>query len=237
MAGRLRPGVVVYGTEFSQVRVRFVNDGDVDLRAVWYKIPQASSYAEEGGEAPTREAPTFDGVGQRSGNLRLPTISIAAVYPLFDWVISKVEDAALSKEVVDIEFATRSDEIVIQEGGAADTAAISASGAVTLAGALLNANVKANNRIQPGLALKIGANYYRIVSVDGATGAITVPKPAGAVVATKFSIILPQVSRGPVGCEITVAGRISAEAESNITTAIGLAPVGQLPKLKQGVSV
>ena len=213
----------------------------------WKVIPGPIDYAESGGAAPTRDVvPMSTGVGKRVGRARVPTITFNAFQVPQHSSWEAMRAAKQNETPLEFRFATAEQELF--RGGAADTAAITAAGEVTLtAGAGGGLPSVDGHAIGPGAAVVIGAEGYIIEEIDEtvaqtAGGFITVDTETvagavlGVIAAAAYKIVIPQVGRPPFRARVIDTDQWSIAAENELQAALMLQPFGQLPKRSLAVS-
>ena len=233
-------GVAFYGTENALFRVRFKGDSN------WYPVPGWSSYREEGGKKPIREAIAFQGVGSKTGKPRIPEIIGNVIYAPLNQIMIDLNSAYRDSILVDLEAYFVGDLIYEGEDGVSELS-IATTGEVTFSGSS-PIPIKGNALLEPGLTIvdvKVPATpvYYPIDTIiEAAPGSgiyqVKVRPAPSAVVAMfhEWEIRLENFSRGPIKAEVTQSGYIEADSESNITSVCSFQPRSLLPEVKRGMS-
>ena len=230
-------GVAFYGTENALFRVRFKGSN------IWRSVPGWSSYREEGGKKPIREAIAFQGVGSKTGKPRIPEIIGNVIYAPLNQIMKDLNSAYLDGDLVDLEAYFAGDVIYSGAGGDGEIA-IDADGVVTFSG-VGEIPIKGNALLEPGLTIvditvPAAEVYYPIdtITVDAGVYEVkTRPSPAEiAASISTFEVRLESFSRGPIKAEVTQSGYIEADSESNITSICSFQPRSLLPEVKRGLS-
>jgi len=191
-------------------------------------IPGVSSFTPSGGEAPVTDVASFDGSTSVVGAITSKTVEIAisGVSPLhqaMSQVLTAYENGSLTgfrREVAG--------DVILATTASGSTAAIATDGTVTFAG---NAGADfSDNRYARGMDIKIGSNYYNIVSIDrsGTNPVVKVaPAPSSAVTAGVYSIERPKIRQSFTG-RVSNAGNETLAQGGFLEGTISIAVSGQL---------
>ena len=181
-----------------------------------FEVPGISNFNIGVGEAPTDTTPAFEGsfttIGEPPvGDVNFTVVSYMPNHPA--WKI--IEDAHVRGESLAWKIKTQPRDIYGPSAGNV-TAAIKATGEVTLTAG----GVDLTAGVQRGMALKIGNDYYTIVSVDvdEATPANNKMWVSHAAVigAGIYSILIPALQ-----WEFTAGVKQVGSVEGGVDTAIG----------------
>ena len=190
----------------------------------WALLPGMSEYSESGGDRPTEDVVTFDGVGKIAGQARTPTITANAQYlpHLQGW--KDVRSAYVDGTPLWIRITSKEDVLYETATG---TVAIATTGIVTFAGTAQP--ITTSDTYAVGNVIKHNNKGY-VIDTISKTGVFTVkPAPASAVAASaNYKIVAPSIRR-TFRADVTLADRISVTPEGTMTTTINLSPRSQLP--------
>ncbi len=190
----------------------------------WRPIPGITEYSESGGDRPTEDVVTFDGVGKIAGLARTPEVTANAQYLPHHQSWRDLRSSFVDGTPLWFRITTMKDTIFATLTG---TVAISMTGAVTFAGAEMP-DVTSTD-FAPGNVIKV-ANKNHVVDKISDAGAFTVnPAPSAAVAATaNYSIIAPSIRR-TYRADVTLTDRMTINPEGSLTTPINISPRAQLP--------
>ena len=215
--------------------------GDIDSGGKWWRLPGVSSWTEGGGDTPTRDIVSFEGVSSQSGRARAQTIEceVSAYAPRHRaWRLVR---AALIGATT-LEFRLRSARQVLLSAAPDNVtlAAAKGTGVVTVSGtakAAFNARL-AGSEWAPGMVLELaaasgGAPKMLVIEDLGGSGdtIMTVSDPGSAIAASgKFRITIPETVRGPFSASIATADRATSRAEGDLGAGLTLQATGVLPE-------
>ena len=192
-------------------------------------LPFIGDISASGGEAPESDIVTFSGVGKLTGHPRVPSISVSIpsfVPNLSVW--KTILDALSDRGSLSWRITTLEEELAAR-ADAADTAAITETGAVTFAGDA--PDFGAGTEFAIGMVIEVAGAKYTIDQISS-EGAVTVePAPEMAVAAQDdYKILNPSLRLGPFIAAVRSAGNFELPAEGALTTTLELAPRSQLPQ-------
>ena len=194
-------------------------------------LPGTANITESGGESPTRENVTFEGVSSLTGEARPSTLEIgvpalAPGHSSYD----ELEAAWKSKANIFIRYGFR-DQLLF-EGGDNDKVAVKKDGSLAFAAAGATPNFLLP-QYGPGVALKIG-NNYRVIEAITDKGVATVAPSAADVAEMKFNVVIPAYHRPSTPCKVVTFGIVGADVESEAGTTLQVQSLVPLPKLELG---
>ena len=204
--------------------LEFSTDG-----TAWAELPFLGDIEASGGEPPTSEVVTFKGVGQVVGHDRLPslTVQVPAHAPHHSSWRALAEANRAAKP---LHFRLRTKEVELA-GSGTGTAAIAASGAVTL-----NPTVADDHPIDwrsdlfgVGLGIKIGGKVYTVDAISGAGVPTVDPGPEAAVAAAKYTVVTPRLRLGSFLARVAGLGSFSLPMEGALNKTLTLNPLAPLP--------
>ena len=226
-------GLTSFAAEGSKVQVL---DGNA-----YIDIPGIASWAESGGDAPTREIVAFEGVASRTGRARPQNIEceVSSYLPHHRaWQI--IREAVADAGTLSFQLFTPAAATILAETASGITAALVKDDAtVTFAGS--SSPDLSTSTFAPGMVLKIKGdtkNYVIQSIVDNSTAVTKVTMevfegdaaPGTAVSAEVYSIIIPQLRRGPFAAQIVNADKATLRAEADLAATLTLQPTGLLPE-------
>jgi len=212
-------------------RVEILNNGN------WIDVPGISGISESGGDASTREVPTFQNVIQHTGNVRPPTVSISIagyvpVHPTF----KIIDDAKKGNRALTFRYEFPESEV--RASAANTTAAVAmTTGVVTFGGTGENPDFTVEE-LGRGHALKIGSGAsarYMVITAISSTGAVTVvdgatlEAPTAQVAAAAYSVVVPPMRRPAFAARIMTFANLEAGSEADLSTTLDIAPLAVLP--------
>lgn len=120
-------------------------------------------------------------------------------------------------------------ETVAAETASGNTAAVDADGAVTFAGTTHPSF--SDDKIQRGMVLKIGTKVATIQSIDvtGDTATVKTEKPAAAIGAGVYSVLLPGF-RWDFSGRVKQSGSVDVSEESPISSSLVITPTSRIAK-------
>ena len=130
-------------------------------------------------------------------------------------------------------------ERLLATSGAGNTAAIAATGIVTLSPTVIATPGHSidwrTDLYGVGLGIKIGAAVYTVDTISAA-GVLTVdPSPAAAVAAAIYTAVGPSLRLGPILARIVGLAAFSMPAEGALNKSVTIQPLGQLPDWRVNV--
>ena len=208
--------------------LEFSTDGG----ATWKELPFAGDIEASGGEAPTSEVATFKRVGTTVGHDRVPSLEVTV--PSYIPHHSSWRGLAASGKAgdpVNVRITTR--ERQLATSGVGNTAAIAATGTVTLSPTVVATPGHSidwrSDLYGVGLGIKLGAAVYTVDTIS-AMGVLTVdPVPGAAVAAAVYSVVGPSLRLGPILARIVGLAQFSMPAEGALNKSVTIQPLGQLP--------
>lgn len=220
-----------------------------DSGSDFWELPGASSWAEGGGDTPTRDVVAFGRSTSQAGEPRAQTVDIdmSAVSPLHR-AARLVRAAYLSRSTLQFQLFTKR-QVFLNAAPANVQLTVAANGTVTISDTVAGNNDAAEAFLERlkgsefaiGMALEIKARAGgAVVTGDvrqieenkaAALAGAMIVSGAGAIAATEnFRITLPRLKRGPFTASITAADRSNARAEADLAGAVSLAAKGALPE-------
>ena len=214
--------------------------GTQDSGAAFWGVPGITSWAEGGGDTPTRDIVAFEGVSSQSGRARVQTVEceVSAYAPRHRaWRL--IRAALVAKSALEFRLKTQR-QVIMAAPPSNVTFAVSAQGVVTLAGDASDAflNRLKGSEFAPGMVLEIkdGSVNPAFLSIEdiaaeAKASALTVSAPSGAIAATAaFRITVPSMRRGPFAATVAAADRGTTRAEGDLSAGLSLTPLALLPE-------
>ena len=215
--------------------------GDIDSKANFWRLPGVSSWTEGGGDTPTRDIVSFEGVSSQSGRARAQTIEceVTAYAPRHRaWRL--VRAALIATTTLEFKLRTARQVILSAPPENVTLAVAATTGVVTVAG---TAKAAFNERLQgsefaPGMVLEIAASSggaaesLVIEDLSGSGDTImTVSAPKSAIAASsKFRVTIPETVRGPFAASVATADRATTRSEGDLGSGLTLQALGVLPE-------
>ena len=169
---------------------------EVNLSGVWREVIGASGFSTTGGEADETDVRTFRGAGKITGVPSAPSSSvpIAGHQPHTD-VAEALYDGKDTGRIFAVRVRT-SENVIIDQGVAADLAGIAVDGVVTFQGAdQTGGNRDDHDSYGPGIVIEIGGVNYIVTGIAPAGVMTSTPFPANAVAAALYKLKIPALVR------------------------------------------
>ena len=211
--------------EKAYVQVKLSEDSD------WLVLPGPNRYRDGGIRRETSEQRNFKGAASIVGGLVLGEVTIESKYIAWHPAWVKMREAILERKPVDLQVTAVGKKIKVVTG-AGNTIAISATGAVTLAG---SGKVDFTQEIYDvGMLLETNGKLYVISTINDSTGAVTVVAPGTAVAArADYNVWVPSPRKTWVGGEIIATDGLDLAGEGG-TTELVFKPAGVAPPVEAG---
>ena len=208
-----------------------------DGGATWIKVSNQGDYNAAGGEPPTAEAATKEGVGIVVGHSRIPSIavSIPALQPHRNYW-KQLQKADRQRTLLLFRYTTKGGAL---EGGAADkmVAIAKDTGLATFSGDGIKKGYLLSGLFAEGHSLEVGGKTYVIdripgkAEADAETGktAIVLPAPAAAVAAAaNFKINEPFLQQTQFAGRVSGTSAFEHPAEGALTGSFTIQPLSNL---------
>ena len=216
------------------------NVGGINSGSDFWRLPGVSSWTEGGGDTPSRDIVSFEGVSSQSGRARAQTIEceVSAYAPRHRaWRL--VRAALIGATTLEFRLRTARQQI-LSAAPENVTLAIATNGTVTVAGtakAAFNTRL-AGSEFAPGMALEIAKtdkSEGQILVIEDLSGSgdtiMTVEAVKTAVAATgNFRIVVPETIRGPFAASVATADRATTRSEGDLGAGLTLQATGVLPE-------
>ena len=226
-------GLTSFAAEGSKVQVL--------VGSAYMDIPGIASWAESGGDAPTREIVAFEGVASRTGRARPQNIECeVSSYLPHHIAWQTIREAVNDAGTLSFQLFTPAASTILAETSSGLTVAFTKDdGTATFAGS--GSPDLSTSTFAPGMVIKVKGDTksYVIQSITDDSSSVTKVAievlesgiaPASAVSAEVYSIIIPQLRRGPFSAQIVNADKATLRAEADLAATLTLQPTGLLPE-------
>ena len=191
-------------------------------------LPFLGDISISGGEAPTSEIVTFQGIGRVTGEPRVQSVSIVVpsyIPTLGVW--NTINTAADNGSDLTFRFTTQEQTPVFAANSTGNTVSIATSGVVSFAGSSQPDLTLA--RFQPGQVISTsGADYQIEIISDAGVATVTTPPTTAVSAAQNYSIKNPARRLEFVG-QVATSGNLTLPAEGVMNTTITINPNDRLP--------
>lgn len=219
--------------------------GSFDTAGAWWNVPGIASWAEGGGDTPTRDIVAFEGVSSQSGRARVQTVEceVSAYAPRHRaWRL--IREALIRKSALEFRLRTQR-QVILSSAPSNLVLDVSAAGAASFDVSGGEANVSAadafirrlrGSEFAAGMVLEYDGGtedpaFRSIEDIPAAPtrdAAFTIAAPAAAIDgAAAFRITVPSLER--VGsATVAAADRTTTRAEGDLSAGLSLTPLALL---------